>query len=156
MTRKCPQIIPIFSCHFHEKKFVHVATKKKHIRITPSFPQRNRWISFLAGCLESEPGSILSFTSNSLPDIFGILFLAFRTLPRGFCLLDRYFRHQFTRANCDLLDGQEQLEKVSAQICKPLKEPRNRFPARWNRFLGSLNAYKVGLREASGRKEATV
>jgi hypothetical protein len=52
-----------------------------------------------------------------------------------------------------------------ARICKPFKEPRNRFPARragttthrparlhklaesipWNRFLGSLNVYIYGL-----------
>jgi hypothetical protein len=32
-----------------------------------------------------------------------------------------------------------------ARICKPLKEPRNRFLAWRNRFLGVLNVYKYGL-----------
>ncbi len=37
--------------------------------------------------------------------------------------------------------------KISrARICKPFKEPRNRFPAWRNRFLDSLNVYKYGLR----------
>ncbi len=31
-----------------------------------------------------------------------------------------------------------------ARICKPFKEPRNRFPAWRNWFLGSLNIYKYG------------
>jgi hypothetical protein len=52
-----------------------------------------------------------------------------------------------------------------ARICKPFKEPRNLFPAcragtttqfdcqarlaesiSWNRFMGSLNVYKFGIR----------
>ncbi len=106
MTRKCPQIFPIFSCHFHENKFVHVATKKQTYSYHPIFPPAQQLKNFLAGCLEPEPGCILSFTSNSLPDIFGILFLAFGTIPREFCLLERYFHHKFTRANCYLHDGQ--------------------------------------------------
>ncbi len=32
-----------------------------------------------------------------------------------------------------------------ARICKPFKEPRNRFPYWRNRFLGFLNVYKIGL-----------
>ncbi len=32
-----------------------------------------------------------------------------------------------------------------ACICKPFKEPRNRFPAWRNPFLGSINVYKYGL-----------
>jgi hypothetical protein len=32
-----------------------------------------------------------------------------------------------------------------ARICKPFKEPRNRFPAWRNRFLGSFNVYNCGL-----------
>ncbi len=32
-----------------------------------------------------------------------------------------------------------------AFICKPFKEPSNRFPAWRNRFLGSLKVYKFGL-----------
>jgi hypothetical protein len=35
--------------------------------------------------------------------------------------------------------------KVRARICKPFKEPRNRFPAWRNRFQGFLNVYKFGL-----------
>ncbi len=35
--------------------------------------------------------------------------------------------------------------RTRARICKPFKEPRNRFPAWRNRFLGSLNVYKYGL-----------
>jgi hypothetical protein len=34
---------------------------------------------------------------------------------------------------------------VRARICRPFKEPRNRFSAWRNRFLGSLNVYKYGL-----------
>ncbi len=32
---------------------------------------------------------------------------------------------------------------VRARICKPFKEPRNRFPAWRNRFLGSLRALEI-------------
>jgi hypothetical protein len=48
--------------------------------------------------------------------------------------------------------------RTRVRLCKPFKEPRNRFPARydnlicslaesipWNRFLGSLYVYKSGL-----------
>ncbi len=35
--------------------------------------------------------------------------------------------------------------KVRARICKPFKEPRNRFPGWRNRFVSSLNVYKYGL-----------
>ncbi len=37
--------------------------------------------------------------------------------------------------------------ETRARICKPCKEPRNRFPAWRNRFLGSINVYKYGLKE---------
>ncbi len=37
-----------------------------------------------------------------------------------------------------------------ARICKPFKEPRNRFPASWNRFLGFLNVYKFGMASKAG------
>ncbi len=41
--------------------------------------------------------------------------------------------------------------KTIARICKPLKEARNRFPAWRNRFLGSLIAYKYGLKVQKAR-----
>jgi hypothetical protein len=31
-----------------------------------------------------------------------------------------------------------------ASICRSFKDPRNRFPAWWNRFLGSTNVDKYG------------
>jgi hypothetical protein len=40
---------------------------------------------------------------------------------------------------CEML-GEADSIQTRAQICKPFKEPRNRFPR--NRFLGSLNVYK--------------
>ncbi len=65
---------------------------------------------------------------------------------------------------CTILRLLPQHTTLWARICKPFKEPRNRFPAwragtttlfnvlpatrlgKWrNRFLGSLNVYKYGL-----------
>jgi hypothetical protein len=36
-----------------------------------------------------------------------------------------------------------------ARICKPLNEPRNRFPACWNRLMSHLRVYKFGLASVS-------
>jgi hypothetical protein len=38
---------------------------------------------------------------------------------------------------------------IRARICQLFKEPSNRFSAWRNRFLGSLNVYKYGLRSRS-------
>jgi hypothetical protein len=74
VTRKCSLIFQIFSCYFHENKFVHVATKKQTYSYHPIFPPAQQLKNFLAGCLESEPGwnFILysQFTSGYLWDTF--------------------------------------------------------------------------------------
>ncbi len=138
----------------YENKFVHVATKKQTYSYHPIFPPAQQLKNYLAGCLKSEPGSILSFTPNSLPDIWDTSSFPYNSPLILFTIF--IISLQELIVIYTMVKTQEQLKKVSARICKPLKEPRNRFPARWNWFLGSLNVYKVGLREASGRKEATV
>jgi hypothetical protein len=45
------------------------------------------------------------------------------------------------------------IKQYRACICNLLKEPRNRFPAWRNQFLGSLKVYKYGLTAVCGGDE---
>ncbi len=79
VTRKCPQIFPIFSCHDHENKFVHVATKKNivvSLHLSPS-ATAEEFLSGMPG-VGTRKYFILS-SQFVLPDIFWDTFLAFGT-----------------------------------------------------------------------------
>ncbi len=58
----------------------------------------------------------------------------------------------FIKYFCYTATFRQTLRLYKARICKPFKEPRNRFPAWRNRLLGFINLYKYWRAGQAGNR----